>query len=211
MSSMLPSVGRGSLTDHVFDVLYDALLRVAVPPGGRLNIDQIARDLSVSPTPIREALARLEAEELVVKRPLAGYVAGSVLPRSDLVDLFDVRLRLEPWLAGMAADRVAKNAGLAAALTSSAEAVTSAGDASVHDAIAALAGNASGRGALRHLNAHIHLYRFYAQHSIDTDPRHEHEAVVNAVLAGRGREAEKAMADHLESARARLLAIPGHL
>ena len=41
-----------------------------LPPGERVNIDALARELDVSPTPVREALARLEADGLVRKRPL---------------------------------------------------------------------------------------------------------------------------------------------
>ncbi|MEC3976049.1 GntR family transcriptional regulator [Amycolatopsis sp. H20-H5] len=41
-------------------------------PGARVNIDEIARELVVSATPVREALARLESEGLVSRLPPRG-------------------------------------------------------------------------------------------------------------------------------------------
>ena len=61
MPGSLRSVGRVALTDHVYDALYRNMLIGAIEPGVRLNIDQLARDLHVSPTPLREALARIPA------------------------------------------------------------------------------------------------------------------------------------------------------
>ena len=60
---------RPPLVDDVHDVLVDMLMNHDLDAGARLNIDALARALGVSPTPVREALARMEAEGLVVKEP----------------------------------------------------------------------------------------------------------------------------------------------
>src|SRR4051812_10810655 len=72
-------------------------------PGDRLNIDALARQLAVSPTPVREALARLESDGLVRKRPLIGYTVAPVLTRQEFEELYDMRLILETAAARRAA------------------------------------------------------------------------------------------------------------
>jgi DNA-binding GntR family transcriptional regulator len=212
MPDALPSVGRVALADHVYDALYQNLLDLTVPPEGRLNIDQVARELEVSPTPVREALARLEADEIVIKRPLAGYQTAPLLPRAALADLIALRLQIEPWLAGQAAERVRAQPTsrlephpVAGGADPSAAAIA---DAAQHDAIAALAGNALARQALRRLNSHFHIYRHYASHGRALPvPAAEHQRVVDAVAAGRRPAAEQAMRAHLDATRERLTAI----
>ena len=74
-------------------------------PRDRVNIDAVARELEVSPTPLREALARLESDGLVRKRPLAGYTVSPLLTRQEFTDMFDMRLVLEGSAARWAAER----------------------------------------------------------------------------------------------------------
>ncbi len=74
-----------------------------INPGARVNIDATSRKLGVSQTPLREALARLEAEGLVVKEALKGYRAAAFLSVDELRDLFQFRELLEVWAATKAA------------------------------------------------------------------------------------------------------------
>ena len=61
---------RRALADDVYDAVLGLLMDQVIEPGSRASIDGIARQLNVSPTPVREALARLESEGLVVKKAL---------------------------------------------------------------------------------------------------------------------------------------------
>ncbi|HRA64843.1 MAG TPA: GntR family transcriptional regulator, partial [Caldilinea sp.] len=61
------------LADAVYERLKARIMDQGYPPRERLNIDALAVDLSVSPTPIREALARLSAERLVTFAAFKGY------------------------------------------------------------------------------------------------------------------------------------------
>src|SRR5690606_18696518 len=81
--------------------------------GERINIEALARRLEVSPTPVREALARLEADGLVRKRPLAGYTATPLLTRAEFDELVEMRLILEPAAARRVAARDLPAADLA--------------------------------------------------------------------------------------------------
>lgn len=74
-----------------------------IQPGDRISIDNLARELGVSQTPIRKALSRLEAQGLVVKTHLIGFSAASQMDRARLDQLYELRLLLEPFAAGKAA------------------------------------------------------------------------------------------------------------
>jgi hypothetical protein len=62
-------------------------------PGERLQIDQIARQLTISSTPVREALAYLAGQGLIVERRGAGYFTWA-LDAHELVELYDLHLIL---------------------------------------------------------------------------------------------------------------------
>ena len=94
---------RISVVDSVYDMIYERLMSLAIPPGARIPIDVLARELGVSQTPIREALSRLEREGLVHKAHLIGYSAAPQFNRKQFEDLFDFRLLVEPEGARLAA------------------------------------------------------------------------------------------------------------
>src|ERR1700738_3156914 len=96
---------RQTLTDSVYEAVTELVVDQHIEAGARVNIDLVARQLKVSPTPVREALARLEMDGLVVKEPLRGYTVTPMLDTKSLNDLYDVRRLLEPFAARCAAER----------------------------------------------------------------------------------------------------------
>ena len=87
------------LGDAVYAAIFERIMALEVVPGERISVDAVARQLGVSQTPIREAMARLESEGLVRKTPLVGYSATPRLSPPELADLFEMRLQLEPFAA----------------------------------------------------------------------------------------------------------------
>jgi DNA-binding GntR family transcriptional regulator len=87
-----------SLSDLVYERLRDKIVWGMIPPGSILSLRKLAEELSVSLMPVRDALHRLAADELVEMRPRA---ATRVAPISieRITDMFEVRTRLES-LAG---------------------------------------------------------------------------------------------------------------
>src|SRR3712207_531109 len=79
---------RRVLADDVYEQIRGLIMSDGIAPGARVNIDEIARQLDVSPTPVREALARLESEELVSRLPLRGYRVTDLLNRKQVDDLY---------------------------------------------------------------------------------------------------------------------------
>lgn len=69
---------RGSGVKHVYDVLRDDILSLALPPGAPIDEVQLAERLSMSRTPVREALVRLAAEGLVTTLPNRSTVVAQI-------------------------------------------------------------------------------------------------------------------------------------
>jgi DNA-binding GntR family transcriptional regulator len=74
--------------------------------GYRLQVDDLATELGMSPTPIREALRLLQADRLVHYEPHRGVVVARHAPEK-LSDVYQMRLQLEPLATRLAIQRMA--------------------------------------------------------------------------------------------------------
>lgn len=104
---LLPVIldGYKPLREIVFESMRDAILSGVLQPGERLMEIQLAEEMGVSRTPVREAIRKLELENFVVMIPRKGaYVAG--VSSKDVADVFEIRSALEGLAAGLAAERV---------------------------------------------------------------------------------------------------------
>lgn len=99
MSENLPSF-RSSLTDHVEKLLKASLLDGRLSPGARLVTREVASQMGVSLTPVREALLRLVACNAVEIAPPRSFKVP-VLSVARYVEIADIRCVLE----GLAAER----------------------------------------------------------------------------------------------------------
>ncbi|WP_129661764.1 GntR family transcriptional regulator [Rothia uropygialis] len=86
---------RQALRADVQEEIQNRLMQGNWRPGSRLSIDGLARDLEVSPTPVREALAALERSELIKYQPLKGFVVAPPLTSEQIDELIDARLVVE--------------------------------------------------------------------------------------------------------------------
>ena len=59
-------IKKTSLVDQIYSKLREDIITLKIPLGARLNVNELQSDLGVSCTPIREAMNRLQQEELVV-------------------------------------------------------------------------------------------------------------------------------------------------
>lgn len=99
-----PDQSQGEIA---FTKLMTAIKAGEFRPGDRLREVDIADRLSLSRTPIREALRRLEAERIVEHRPHIGAVIRT-LDQTEVVELYEMRLVLERTAAEMAAKHAIK-------------------------------------------------------------------------------------------------------
>lgn len=215
-------LNRSTLSERTYEALKERILDQTLPPGARLNIDALSRELGVSSSPIREALARLEGERLVVSELYSGSSVAPQPTNAYLHQLLDFRLLLEGHCAGVGAPR-RDRATLAAMRQafSRMAAVRQIGtqyreyrkfvqaDISFHQAIVDSAANQVMTEAYRSLNAIILQSRLYKNRSAGSERASEvmaeHRRILEAFEAGDGGLASRLIGDHLAGGRRRLL------
>lgn len=103
-----PSAGRPlardeyqSLEQIVYRRLFDQIISDVLPAGARLVLDDIASEMGVSRTPVRDAVRRLEADGLVTGSPRTGF---NVMKNreEDVAYMYDLRLALELFIVDFA-------------------------------------------------------------------------------------------------------------
>lgn len=97
-----------SLADIVFDQLESAILDNKYPQGTLLTEIALSKELKVSRTPIREAIRRLEQENLVKETPKGHTVLG--ISNKDICDIYDIRLKIEGTATAMCATAITPDA-----------------------------------------------------------------------------------------------------
>ena len=93
--------------------LQEEILTGQLPPGAPLRLEEVARRLDMSISPVREAVRRLEALGLAVHVPHRGARVSEIAV-DDLHDTYEVRLELETLAVRRAAERFAPADGEAA-------------------------------------------------------------------------------------------------
>jgi DNA-binding GntR family transcriptional regulator len=96
---------RRTMTDAVYDQLKTAIVELRIPPGEPLREADIAQGLSVSKTPVREALARLEQDGLVELNSFRSAVVTDYTAR-DLQEIYELREIIEVAAARSAAESI---------------------------------------------------------------------------------------------------------
>ena len=93
------------LRELVYEELKKQILTGKIAPGTRMMEVDLAEEMGVSRTPIREAIRKLAQEGLVIIEPRRGAYASS-LSVKDMVDTLEVRENLEGFAAALAAERM---------------------------------------------------------------------------------------------------------
>jgi DNA-binding GntR family transcriptional regulator len=210
---------KTSLAEQAYAQLRHLILDQMIRPGEPIGIDSLAAKLGVSHTPVREALARLEGDRLVLRSSSGRYRAAPAMTLQDYADLFQARLLLEPSAAALVAAH--RTEDLLATLEQSLLGLGLAGrgirsrdfvrfmdcDALFHQTIARGCGNMFIARALIQLQAHHPIGSLYKDRGV-TDAEAviaEHRTILTAIQARDGAGAEVAMRRHIERARDAIL------
>jgi DNA-binding GntR family transcriptional regulator len=199
--------------DEVYELIRADIMTLRIAPDTHISIDEMARQLGVSQTPIREALSRLEAVGLVTKRYYVGYCSAPQLTRQELDELYELRLLLEPYGARCAAQRMSK--AEITRVKELAQSMQPGGtrnsygrfadqDSELHHLIARGSGNQLISAALARLHTHLHIFRLRFHSEVTTEAFAEHEELVEALLARKPDAAEAAMRLHIEKSYRRM-------
>lgn len=98
-------VASARVVDLVRDRLRQAILAGDLAPGTRLSVPELARQLQVSRSPVREAILLLVGEGLAVEHSRRG-VEVAQLCLSDVLELYELRAATDSLAAALAADRM---------------------------------------------------------------------------------------------------------
>ena len=93
------------LREVVCETLREAIRSGVLKPGERLMEIQLADELGVSRTPVREAMRKLELEGYVIMLPRRGNYVATISFR-DINEVFEIRTTLDALASGLAAERI---------------------------------------------------------------------------------------------------------
>jgi len=105
--SKLKSFAKPILRDEVYLSIKKAILTGELAPGERISIGRLLQEIGFSPTPIREALLKLEQEGFVSRLPRGGFII-SRFTQKDIDQIFDIRSLLESYAVGLAIQHIKK-------------------------------------------------------------------------------------------------------
>jgi len=205
---------RSTLAEQAYRTLRERIVQGDLPAGHRLLPEEIGHALSISPTPVKEALAMLQRDGLIEVSARRGSIVRRFSAR-EIADLYDARLTVEARAisTGLAAGRVgaAFLARLDACATQLAERSRRRSraelrqalrlDHDLHTLIVDLAGNALLAEWHQHLLRQTQLVRVYSLRAFDAgrleQAQREHAAIIAAL--------------HAQDAPAALAALEAHL
>jgi DNA-binding GntR family transcriptional regulator len=91
--------------DKAYQAIKQRIVKTELAPGAVINETQLMEDLGFGRTPVREALKRLQSDDLVVVKPRRGIFVAE-LAITDLAQIFEVRVTLESLAAQIACRRI---------------------------------------------------------------------------------------------------------
>jgi DNA-binding GntR family transcriptional regulator len=207
-----------SLADRAYLALRDQLITLQIRPGQPIDDVQIAGEMKLGRTPVREALKRLQDDRLVVAYPRRGTFATTV-DITDLAFINEIRLQLEPLAARCAAERgrPTQRAEMQALLARFEAAGSLPADRTelmrldltVHRLVYRAAGNPHLEDVLvRYHNLATRIFCLFLERLPDVaDHVNEHVELLTAILAGDGDLAAEQARHHVASFEAGVRAV----
>jgi len=213
------------LADDIYRQIKGQIMDQAFQPGKRLNIEALAVEMNVSPTPVRESLARLAAERLVTSEPFKGYSVNQPLNSHQVADLMHVRRLIELEAVRIAARRIMfpelmmleENLSQERQHYGQSWAAGYQGfnqlDQKFHEGLIAAADNPYLLDAYQSLNIHVLLARFHPsfEDGDHTDTCDEHNAILQALKNHNAEAAALAIEAHLRNTEIRIFGFQNHL
>lgn len=198
-------------TEMAYQQIRQEIVEGLLRPDTVLDQESLAERLGLSTTPIREALRLLETENLVVSRRHRNTVVAPL----DLVlleETYAVRLVLDPLAVGLAAvnarepERAAIRAFFGIQVADQSASAALYANRHLHRMLYSASGNSVLTGVLDTLWDHSDRYRMVTLHKdgVARIAGHEHNGIVDAVLAGDSAKASALMRDHVADSLARV-------
>ena len=192
------------LKDQVYEELRNRIIEYKYAPGTTVNETMLMKELGVSRTPVREALHRLEIENLVTIIPKKGVIIKGI-SIDDILQVFDARIVIEPQIIVMYGSRFPKDT-LRKYLDDCHKAATVEEiirlDEYFHNALYQLCANHYLREALLMIEGHNHRNRIWRSNENRVSASlQEHINIAEALLEENYELAGVRMREHLSVAR----------
>ncbi len=205
-----------SIADKVFLQLESDILSGKYAVGEILTETKLSTEFNVSRTPVREALRRLEQENLITESGKGVVILG--VSKKDLSDIYDIRMRIEGLAARWAAENITnEQLEELSGVVDLQEFYTQKEktneikntDTSFHDIIYKCCNSDTLNDLLRMLHRKIQRFR---KRSIEDNGRamlavNEHKLIYEALANHDGDEAERLTIEHIKNAKEHLLDI----
>jgi len=99
---------KGNLKHYAYDEIKQRIVNCSFAPGIILNEQMLADEFKISRTPIREAFSKLQEEGLVTLMPKKGILVNNITI-SDMSEIYQVRLVLEPYIIRVSGSNLDSN------------------------------------------------------------------------------------------------------
>ena len=207
--------GFKPLRELVCDQIREAIISGVFSPGERLMEIQIADEMGVSRTPVREAMRMLEMEGFVVMTPRRGtYVSNMSI--KDINDVYEIRISLDTLAAGLAAERITDEEleelqrlllKIGEAIESNSMANIVEADIEFHDVLYKASRNERLRNIINNLREQITVIRGVSMRYPGRlkDTQEEHRRLVECIAARNVEKSQEAARIHLENAERTLM------
>lgn len=202
------------LSEMAYQSMMAMLVSGELAPNEVITERQIASQLGISRTPLREAMRRLEGERFL-ERQRTGILVVRPLPIDEFMHILDVRRVVEAEAARLAAGHmpVAETMTLRARIVELRDIPDGAelppayaeSDRDLHEMIAEASGNPVLQQVIGDLRRRIGMVRFGRMPTRRRAVCEEHLAILDALIAGDAEGARQAMLTHIERVRALIL------
>jgi DNA-binding GntR family transcriptional regulator len=216
-----------SMVDIAHEALLQEIFDGGSQPGSRLEIRDIAERLSMSPTPVREALAKLATQGLTVLDANRGYRVADLLTRREFHELLAARRAIEigaltqgapsgaspSWIDDVTEKQIEEVRRLERLVGTAPRGPRlayysefSRADSEFHRAVLALTSNRYLEASWKGLYCHLRISRLYAGAGLTgcEQARLEHQTIVEALVRRNADELAEASLHHINSSEMRL-------
>jgi DNA-binding GntR family transcriptional regulator len=217
--AVFPQIDHTALSEKVYLILRTKILKRELEFGQKLSIDEIASQLGVSRTPVKDAVNRLALEGLVEKAPRRGTFVTTLTSR-DVAELLDLRLLLELYAAEKVLEKGRAELFLAEMEKCMANIDRAANgerldheiwmswNRDLHLSLIRLAGNSHLLQMYEGLNidlrlAQVLLYSHGVEYLVQT--QQEHQAIYEALKDGNWEQVKKTISTHINTTKVQAL------
>jgi DNA-binding GntR family transcriptional regulator len=206
---------KKNLKEQVFDELKNRILYAKLSPGVKISDNEVAREMGISRTPVREALVRLAGHGLVEELPNRGFRVR-VLTLREIEDLYIMREALEVLAVRLAIQNMdSEKTRILGQLLKNYVPIINAQDFAkhiqldhrFHFQIVSYSNNAFLTQTFRSLQDQIRIVRHYEHLRSDSYQKiyNEHQQIFNFMVKGETAKAKSAMSRHILQAMKNIL------